>query len=371
MMNVLAIYPAFDIALNEMAMVWNRLCEQGKVRCTVFAGARDVLKGGVGIALDEHHPNLDIIRLNVALDSEAAIERIVHFAKKNRPDWVFCAIAHNLPAALAVKKQTGAPILLHEEFISDSRMELKRRFYLGLEPLRPWMIRYRARQLLSCTDRAFCSNPAEFDVAGNDQKGGKLLYLPWPHPAAESSLGLETHDSHLAVYIGSVSKVKGASALGEYLCSLLQTESDMRIALVGPATDAAGQQALDRIMAVGGERVSWQKSCSRERALELIGSACFVLSPGKLSNWGLIGDAWGCGTPVIAVASHYDLKAGRNCLVADDVASFLQQVRCLRTDATLWQQLAQSGRQTVSKRHAPTVTAEHLLRGLYLPLVAA
>lgn len=366
MLNILAIYPAFDININEMAMVWKKLCDSGQVKCTIFAGARDVLKGGVAISLNENYKNMEIIRLGVPLVSRSAIDQMCLLTVNQKPDLVFCAIAHNLPAAIAIQRCSLAPIFLHEEFLSDERIELKRRDYFGIDALRPWVIRQRARRLSQRCDRIFCSNPAEFNIKGSNKVNGDIFYLPWPHPYADAQSAVVPRLAQHVVYIGSISKVKGALALRDYVLALLKNEPDLQFTLVGPATDKLGECMLSEIRQVGGARVNWIAGCPRPRAIELISSARFVISPGKLSNWGLIGDAWNSGTPIIAAASHYDLKSESNCLIAGDSDEFVYQARRLLSDDALWLRLVDNGLTTVRQKHSVEVVAERLLRGLTL-----
>src|SRR5207302_1450038 len=88
------------------------------------------------------------------------------------------------------------------------------------------------------------------------------------------------------------------------------------------------------------------------------------ISPHHRGGWGLIGDAWQCGTPVIGVDSHYDIREGSNALVASSAAGFVSAVRRLRSDAGLWQALSSEGQHTAEATHGVEVVAGQLLEFL-------
>src|SRR5213593_1745576 len=102
----------------------------------------------------------------------------------------------------------------------------------------------------------------------------------------------------------------------------------------------------------------------RSEAIELIARSLAVISPHHFGGWGLIGDAWQCGTPVIGVDSHYDLQEGSNALVARSAADFVSAVRRLRSDAPLWQALSAEGQRTAESGHGVDVVARQLLEFL-------
>jgi glycosyltransferase involved in cell wall biosynthesis len=140
---------------------------------------------------------------------------------------------------------------------------------------------------------------------------------------------------------------------------------DFRLSLVGPPTDKAGMEAIEVLRAAGGNRVDIRNNCPRTEALDLIGRSQFVLSPANRLGWGLLGDAWSSGTPVIAVGSHYDIKAGENCLIAEDSATFVDQVIRLQQDERLRKALVAAGSDTAARHSIENVSAA-LLQGLEL-----
>jgi glycosyltransferase involved in cell wall biosynthesis len=151
----------------------------------------------------------------------------------------------------------------------------------------------------------------------------------------------------------------------QYFSALLEAMPDFRLSIVGPPTDKAGGDAIEALRAAGGSRVDVRTHCPRTEALDLIGRSQFVLSPANRLGWGLLGDAWSSGTPVIALGSHYDIRAGENCLIAEDSATFVDQVIRLQQDARLRKALADAGYDTAS-RHSIGAVSAALMQGLEL-----
>lgn len=368
MLKVLAIFPAFDPQINEMAMVWQRLCQTGLVDCTVVASRTDRLKAHESSADTEKYPQLSIHRLRDQIGSHHSHQEIVSTARAYHPDWIFCEIPDYLPTALTVKKQTGARIMVRTDYFLDDTIGLRRRWYLGQRWLRPYVFRFYRRLLASRSDVVLSSNPVDFSVNELFQRSGKLKYLPWPHPTAGGSTLRNERDSLFSAYIGSLSRAKGADVLADYFVALLCKNPDFKLALIGPTIDKAGAEAIARVRDIGGSRVDLRAHCSRAEAIKLISRSLFVLSPGKRLGWGLIGDAWSAGTPVVAHAQHYDLDDGKNCLVASDSSSFLEAVIQLQSDQSIWSGLSMAGIDTVRNLHSVEVVMGCLgsALGLYL-----
>lgn len=364
MLSVLAIYPAFDPVINEMAMVWKKLCQEGQVRCTVVAGAVDKLKGRSSSSRLENLPNLDIHRIPEKPASTAGRALVAEIAGKLKPDVIFCAVSHNMPAALAAQKVAPAPIVLHTEYFLDDTMGLSRRAYLGLQWLRPLVHRRFRERLLSQSQRILCSNPVEFAGKLPESLAAKFQYLPWPHPH-HADRSQDRHDPSFSAYIGSIGRAKGAAALQNYFVALLDAQPDFRLDLIGPPMDTAGREAIEALREAGGNRVDIRTHCTRAEALELIARSQFILSPAHRLGWGLLGDAWSSGTPVIAVGSHYDIRAGENCLIAEDNATFVDQVIRLQRDGHLREALVNAGFETAS-RHSMGAVSAALMQGLEL-----
>jgi glycosyltransferase involved in cell wall biosynthesis len=352
--RVLAIYPAFATEINEMAMVWRHLCGNVPMQCTVVTSMQDKLKAFAANLSEEHLHNLDIYRFSGPLSTAANRQRVLEVARQAAPQIIFCAVAHNMPLARYLQRYLQVPIVLHTEYFLDATMSLRSLWYLRIQQLKPFAQKLFRARLLNQADIILCSNPREF-APYFDSGIDKLRYMPWPHPKldADSSDDRATRQvpRHI-VYIGSFSKEKGADRLRLFLKALLEHTGNYRVTIVGPPIDSTGNDCIKAICAAGRERVEYLPRISRAEALALIRNCLAVISPGSSLGWGLIGDTWNCGTPVIAAAEHYDLHDGVDCLIADNAVDFVDAVDLLYHNADLRKRLVAGGHRTVCERHA-------------------
>ena len=118
-----------------------------------------------------------------------------------------------------------------------------------------------------------------------------------------------------------------------------------------------------RLRARFGERVQSKVSCPRPEAMSLLRRSLFSLSPADRLGWGLIGDSWGSGTPVISAAEHYDLQADQNCLIARTPEEFVNAVIALQTESSVWNRIVEGGHTSVGF-HSVERVSEILLQCL-------
>jgi glycosyltransferase involved in cell wall biosynthesis len=358
--KIVAIYPAFAPGNNEMALAWQRLTDAGLVQCRVIAGGDDRLKAARSALGVERLPNLEIRRVPGVLAPGRVDGDTIAWAAELEPDLVFSALYTNLRHARHVARLARAPILLHVERWLEAPV-LQRRLYLGIEPLRPLVataIRVWARRQAAAL--AY-SNPRE--IAALEGTPG-CYYLPWPQPRwsnapmmARAARALDT-----VAHVGFLTRWKGAARLGEYGARLLAEDPQSKLVVVGPAGDKAARRALATLAPWRAQgRFIYAERMPRNEAVALIGSSLAVISPHHASGWGLIGDAWARGTPVIGVADHYDLEPGRNALVARSPAEFVAVVQRLRRDASLWDKLSSAGARTAEEKHGLDGVSARLL----------
>lgn len=334
-----------------MAIVWERLCRQGKLACTVIAGERDFLKGRDAGRSSERYENLTIRRFPVRKPTP----ELVAVALDAKPDLLFAAVHDNVSLARVIQRHLPVPIVLHNEFfLDDVGLLLRRRYHFGVPMLRHSANEIYRRYLHRVCSRICISNPVEQGLTGW-KRYQRLRYLPWPCPIDTTEADHPPRDLNHAVYIGSLSRWKGAQRLQQYFATLLQALPDLTLTLVGPAVDQTGIETLRILQGQFGERVRVEDRCSRSEALSLIASSLFTFSPGQRFGWGLIDDSWGSGTPIISVAEHYDLRDNQNCLVAHSEADFVRVVRSLQTDPSLRDRLAQAGRATIASHDVDKV----------------
>ena len=122
-------------------------------------------------------------------------------------------------------------------------------------------------------------------------------------------------------------------------------------------TQKRSKQAINSLKKLGNARVEIRESCTRSEALELIGQSFFIFSPVNWWGWGLIGDAWSVGTPVISIGEHYDLKAGVNCYIAPKPDDFIAAIQHLKNNRVLWQKLSTQGLKTAQAHSLEAVAS--------------
>jgi glycosyltransferase involved in cell wall biosynthesis len=357
-----AIYPAFAPEINEMAVTWQRLTAAGLVECRVLAGENDILRATRSAVGIQRLPNLEIFRVPGLLAPGRVDDAAVAWAADFRPDVIFCALQPNVRHARRIAQRCGAPILLHVEAWLDST-SMQRRLYLGIESLRPIVASARRAWYRRQVKAVAFSNPQEIPDL---QARANMYYLAWPHPWSASPVqARQARALDTVVHVGSLVRWKGAERLGEYCERLLSDDPQSRLLIVGPVGDKVARRAIDRLRRWSADgRFRHIERLPRTEAMERIGGALAVISPYHFGGWGLIGDAWQCGTPVIAVDSHYDIREGSNALVASSAADFVSAVRRLRSDAQLWQALSSAGKHTAQTKHGVDVVAGQLLEFL-------
>jgi len=360
--KVVAIYPAFAPEINEMAVTWQRLTAAGLVECRVVAGENDILRATRSAVGIQRLPNLEIFRVPGLLAPGQVDDAAVEWAADFKPDVIFCALQLNVRHARRIARRCGAPILLHAEAWLDST-SMQRRLYLGIEPLRPIVASARRAWYRRQVKAVAFSNPQEIPDL---QASAGMHYLAWPHPwSASPRQKREARALDTVVHVGSLYRWKGAERLGEYCERLLRDDPESKLLIVGPVGDKVARRAIDRLQGwLADGRFRHIERLPRTEAMEHIGHALAVISPYHFGGWGLIGDAWQCGTPVIGVDSHYDLREGLNALVAPSAADFVSAVRRLRSDAQLWQALSSAGKHTAESKHGVDVVAGQLLEFL-------
>jgi glycosyltransferase involved in cell wall biosynthesis len=367
--KVAAIYPAFAPEINEMAMAWQRLTDAGLVECRVVTGKDDRLKAAVSAQGVQRLPNLEILRVPGLVAGGHLDDAAVKWAAEFKPDVIFSALHVNIGHARRIARRSPAPILLHAEVWLDST-SMQRRLYLGIEPLRPIVGRAIRVWCRRQVDMVAFSNPREIaDLQGS----AGIHYLAWPHPrwSASPIRARETRALDTVVHVGFLCRWKGAKRLGEYCERLLRDDPQSKLVIVGPVGDKAARRAIDSLRGWLAEgRFRHVERLPRSEAIELIGRSLAVISPHHFGGWGLIGDAWACGTPVIAVDSHYDIQEGSNAVVAPCAADFVSAVRRLRSDGQLWQALSAGGQHTAESQHGLDVVAGQLLEILRATLAA-
>jgi glycosyltransferase involved in cell wall biosynthesis len=366
-LKVVGIFPAFDPAINELAMVWRDLAARGLVTCRMIGAATDVLKASDAASLSAEYPNLSIRRFLGDSEGGTASADLIEWAAALQPDVIVCEIESTVVVGRRVQQLSPAPILLHVEHWFESRA-LPRRYHLGIPALRdPVQALWRTwfgRQ----AEAVMIANPME---RGAIEAGGeRYAYAPWPHPPAEGAEPAPRagRDLTRVIYVGSMSRWKAVDTLVDNVEHLLETVPDATATIVGPPTDRSAREALARLDRWGPDRLTRLPRLPREAALAAIRGALCVVAPSGSMGWGQIGDAWNAGTPVIGVARYYDIEPDRNAVLAVDPQGFVARYRQLRDEAALWERLSAEGLRTVRDGHSIRVVGDAVMDGLHRTL---
>ncbi len=362
--RILVVSAGFDHRVNELASVWQWLADRHDVDIRVLALAADRLKSHHHSGGSERFGRLEVHWLEQGYPL-AFSPQVDTLARAFAPDTVFAGPRDHLDVALEVAAATQSRCALHVEYFFTDDHWLRRREYLGIRALRGRIGGRSRRDVLSRVDRVFVSDPLEQARLSSHPA---LRYLPWPHlpPPAATVARAATDPSRLeVVYIGSLFKAKGAARLAQYLASAAQALPQLRLRVVGPAVDTAGERAITALQAAAGERFDWTRSLPRAQALACLQQATCVISPGRSHGWGLIGDAWHLRVPVIAAHAHYDLQDGINCRIAPDPGAFVEAIRTIAGDRDLRERLIAGGSAAVAA-HSLERSATALAAGLGL-----
>ena len=327
-MRVLCVYPFFDPAIHELAMVWAEMAANNDVSCRVLAGSADALKGTQASSRKSDLPGLSVRRSAGSIMKSMPSEPMLSWALADDPDIVVTSdtTAH---VGHLVWRRSHAPLVVQAENWFDDRM-LPRRYYLGVPWLRRaanvvrtgWLGRGAARIMIHC--------PVEARTLA--ARGERYAYVPWPHPAPGGASVVKPFTQRRRqeiVCIGSMTRWKGADNLRRYIPHLLANDPHVRVRIIGPALDRAAQDFL-RSLSPWLDRCEIAKHMPRAQALATIGDALCVFSSSDLRGWGVIGDAWNMGTPVVGVGEHYELTDDRNALIARSPEAFVRVIAQLR-----------------------------------------
>lgn len=355
-LKVLAIYPGFNPSINEMAMAWEAFSRTNDVEFLAFAPAFDHLKNSTTSENDLCRGRFSIRWFEGGYPLLATSE-ILSAAVEYCPDIVIAGTIGHLNIASKIADLMRARLVLHTEYFFADRMIMQRRKYFGLKCLLPYIAQRVRTDILRRVDQVWISDPQEQPQFLKCEK--KLRYLPWPHPDTEVITPLAERNFSSFIYIGSISRAKKADVLTNYFREFLNRFPEKKIVLVGPATDRAGRAALKCIRGFSGERLLYVPHVSRAEAMQMLSSAPFVFVPGDSMSWGLIGDSWRRGTPVISQTEHYGLVDGYNCMRVTSAAQFVAAVDSIEHESSFWNRLVDGGIETGIK-HSPVTVAARL-----------
>lgn len=355
--KILAIYPGFNPDINEMAVAWKDFSSGSGFDFMAFAPEFDSLKNSKAKQREFIDDRFAIkwFQGGYPLTGNSVMYSI---AKGFNPDIVVAGTTGHLDVAENISKMVGAKLVLHTEYFYTDRHLVSRRKYMGLGILLPHVAAHVRNKILKKIDQVWVADPRE--ISFYNGLGTKVRSLPWPHPDPHFSTPLGMKDFSQIVYIGSLSRAKKSDVLARYYCEYLKVFPKKNILVIGPATDKTGRDALKFIQSYAGNRLTYKPHVSREEAMSILSSAPFVFVPGDSMSWGLIGDSWRRGTPVISQAEHYDLVDGFNCMKVDSAEQFADVAGAIEHELPVWERIVRGGVETGLK-HSPSAVARRIV----------
>ena len=356
-MRVLAFYPALNPAVNDIAGALRYLAGRGH-RVLVVTARRNPSKSTHDPAAREEAGRLTIVRPfhsfpALVLRPAAGLAQIRDLVAAFQPQVVLCSHEGTVRAGLALQATLGRPLPL--VVVTENAGRLAARGYGGLlanlllPPLGvprgrrcwPWLGRHAAAIITGHPgDRAHLT-----DLSAG---GAPVIHVPWCNQIPPDFAPAGLRDPGLAVYAGAFSRRKGTDRLTDLLPALLQQTPTRRVALVGAGRTGVVRQLVRRF----GDRIIYRPGLPRREVLVLLSRAAYGISPARCGGWGLIGDCWAVGTPVVVLASDYDLTDGVDALVGGDVAGVVARVQALYAQPGLAPQLAAAGYRRYRRCHS-------------------
>jgi glycosyltransferase involved in cell wall biosynthesis len=355
--RILAFYPALNPAVNDIAAVLGTLVRRGH-QVLVVTARRNRSKSTHDRAVREQVDGLTILRpyrsfpamvLRPMPGPAQVVEEISAFG----PEIALCSHEGSVRTGLALRALTGRALPL--VVVTEDGGRLAARGYEGLvanivlplvgmprgRAFWPWLGRQSA-MIVTChpADRA--------RLAVLSVGGPPVVHIPWCNALPPDLGPLPAREPDLAVYIGAFSRRKGTDRLGELVPALLTQTPTRRVVLVG-----TGRTRVVRwLTREYGDRINYRPGLPRRDALALLARAAYGICPTVHGGWGLIGDCWAVGTPLVALASDYQLNDGVDALVGGDVEGVVERVRGLCGDAALAHALAAAGHRRYQRHHS-------------------
>ena len=356
-MRILAFYPALNPAVNDIAGALRYLAGRGH-RVLVVAARRNASKSTHDWAAREEGAGLTILRPfhsfpAMVLRPATGLAQIRDLIAAFDPQVALCSHEGAVRAGLALQATTGRPLPL--VVVTEYASRLAARGYGGLlanlllPPLGvprgrrcwPWLGRHTAA-IITC-------HPGDrVHLPGLSAGGAPVVHVPWCNQLPPDIALAPVRDPGLAVYVGAFSRRKGTGRLADLLPALLRQTPTRRVVLVGEGRTGVVRQ-LARAF---GHRIIHRPGLPRRDVLALLSRAAYGISPTRCGGWGFIGDCWAVGTPVVVLASDYDLADGVDALVGGDIDGVVSRVQALYAHPGLARQLAAAGYRRYHRWHS-------------------
>lgn len=360
-MNVLAIYPGFNLEMNEFAYVMQHLAELGH-QVTVITARQNPMKGIANSPEFEQAGQLQIYRPYKNFDQmiyfpQLQGQTIRSIVAQTQPDVIFCSQEYNMSLAKMIQRLTKAPLVLAVE---DAGRLLAGRIPGRVRPKLMWLVgvptfgRYYWRWLCSQADAIITYDST--DVSRLDQLssfGTPVAFVPWCNPMPKDFVK-PTSRQNRVIYIGTFGSHKNTNALGWAIPQILEQTPTERALLIGPG-DIGVVETLQQQF---GERIEYLPGCSRKDALTYLASSFFAFTPLKAGYGGFIGDAWRVETPLVAVPGTVGLVHNQDVLIPESEEQLAATVNRLYEEPALYQALQAGGCQRAQQSSVPTVASK-------------
>jgi glycosyltransferase involved in cell wall biosynthesis len=195
-----------------------------------------------------------------------------------------------------------------------------------------------------------------------------IIYNPAPEAPCQVP-DVEGLPPNYVLYVGQVSRRKGALLLAEAAKEFMATRPNLHLIYVGPESFPEGSLAIsDQIRQIVGpelaERVHFVGRVSHEAVLAYMLRATVFGFPSTLEAFSIVVlEAMYCGLPVVCTSTGSGpeiIQDGINGFLADPTSphDFSQKIARLLDDPVLARRLASSARKTISERFSVELCAE-------------
>lgn len=352
-MNIVALYPGMTPYVDDYWWVWLEMAARGH-SVTLISSSSSSLKGvGRTAGVMPRVTLVDGIRLcHLGADEHLWESQSWVPLRRELASWAADAqvvvASHHTTVSCAAEIARGRPVVTILESWADDFYMSSRRRAAALWPVAKVQsalcrgaVASRSQRIVTCDPRASRLSDA------------RTVQIDWPSGPVVRGGRLASR-GHAGVFVGSLASFKNSRALLGAVPSLMKSGLDEFI-IVGPEIDVS---VLAPLRAKLGKRLIYSPSMKREEALKCIASARVALSPARWGGWGFVTDAWGAGTPVLALHDHMGFE--------DFVDGILVRGRGLANacsqvlDSAVGEAVAAAGRLRFESRHSPSVVCEAL-----------
>lgn len=361
-MRILCIYPGMDFTLNDNAYMLDYL-RRKDCKLMIICSKMCDLKSSRIMPSYEFVNDIHIHRIYDNFREQSAIiprkfGTVLLLAKQFRPDIIFCSQQFNMFIASRLQKELGKPIVLLVEFAKDPINLLKRKWYLGLKFMAPFISSFYWNWLSKKTAIIITSNPEDIPYISVMQKKDIVMYyLPWCTHIPDNIQSLpEIKKLDRIIYVGSISKWKNSIEFKKTIPILLSKTPIREIVIIGPIL----QKGILEPLLNQYENIHYHPTLPRNDTLKLIKESFLSYTPVKIGGWGFIGDSWGVKTPLVVTHNHYYFNDGIDSMVVVDLNKIHETVNELYNRPVLYKNIQEEGWRRYLNNHSAESVGQRL-----------